>query len=190
MVLLSRIYTRTGDKGKTSLGSMERVSKSDKRIEAIGAVDELNSQLGVTLLSMRDSSHFFFVRNIQNDLFDVGADLCYKSAPESAEADRLCLTQEYVDRIEREIDRLNEKLSPLTSFVLPGGSEVSAFLHIARTVCRRAERSCVGLSEIDYVNPKVLLYLNRLSDYFFVLSRVENNNGKDDILWVPGASRA
>lgn len=188
MVLLTRIYTRTGDKGETSLGGGERVSKSHIRIEAIGAVDELNSQLGITYLFMK-SDEKDFIRQIQNELFDVGADLCYKDAPQLRETHRLSIDQSYVDRLEEKIDQLNAHLDPLRSFVLPGGSQASAFLHGARTICRRAERSCVLLSKENTVNPIIILYLNRLSDYLFVLARIENKNGFDDVLWVPGQTR-
>jgi cob(I)alamin adenosyltransferase len=185
MVFLSRIYTKSGDGGETGLGDGNRVLKSSARVTAYGEVDELNSLLGLVAAHVVEEQPL--VRSIQNDLFDVGADLCVPSDP--AEGSALRVRAEQATRLEREIDRLNERLEPLRSFVLPGGSVSSAWLHMARTVCRRAERSVVALMQIESVNTNVLIYLNRLSDLLFVMARVANNDGRDDVLWVPGKSR-
>jgi cob(I)alamin adenosyltransferase len=186
MVYLSRIYTRSGDDGQTGLGNGARVLKSSARVAAYGEVDELNAVLG--LVPALAESEVLLLRSIQNDLFDVGADLCVPPAdPEPPTTLRVTATQ--AERLEREIDRLNERLQPLRSFVLPGGTEAAGWLHLARTVCRRAERSVVALMQSEHVNASVLVYLNRLSDLLFVLARVANEDGRRDVLWEPGKSR-
>lgn len=196
MVYLSRIYTKTGDAGETSLGDGSRVPKDHLRVATYGTVDELNSVLGLLLtLSPPEAD---LLRSIQNDLFDLGADLCVPSrgvqASDSAEVEpvsRLRVQPQQSTRLEQAIDRLNAGLQPLTSFILPGGSGASAWCHLARTVCRRAEREVVTLARVDgSVNPAILIYLNRLSDLLFVLARVYNNNGAGDILWQPGLTRS
>jgi|SRR5207248_1742030 len=189
MVYLSRIYTKAGDGGETGLGDGNRVPKDHARVEAYGAVDELNAVLGLLAAHAPDDPERELVRSAQNDLFDVGADLCVP--PKEGEGPGQCLrvTAGQVTRLEAAIDRLNERLLPLTSFVLPGGSPAAAWCHLARTVCRRAERAVVTLTSAEPVNPQVLVYLNRLSDLLFVLARVANRDGKDDVLWVPGQSR-
>lgn len=186
MVRLNRIYTRTGDDGSTGLGDGTRLPKDHLRIEAYGTVDELSSVIG---MAVADGSGEFDERlkAIQNDLFDVGSDLCVPGS--GSEGQRL--DAGYVTRLEGWIDELNERLEPLKSFVLPGGTAASARLHLGRTVCRRAERICVALcaqpEEANQVNPIVVQYLNRLSDLFFVMARVANDDGKGDVLWQPGA---
>ncbi|TAN44835.1 MAG: cob(I)yrinic acid a,c-diamide adenosyltransferase [Rhodospirillales bacterium] len=185
MVRLSRIYTKGGDKGKTSLGDGRRVPKHDLRVEAYGTIDEANAALGLARLAAKDNpSADALLARLQNDLFDLGADLC---APGKAEGLRIEASQ--VERLEAEIDELNAALKPLDSFVLPGGSAASAHLHLARTIVRRAERLIAALAEKEPVNPQALAYANRLSDLLFVLARTLNNQGKDDILWVPGKNR-
>jgi cob(I)alamin adenosyltransferase len=186
MVYLSRIYTKSGDTGQTSLGDGSRVAKNSLRIAAIGEVDELNAAIGLAIAAGTLENDL--LRGIQNDLFDVGADLCIPVIENEANALRLVPCQ--AERLEREIDRLNDRLAPLMSFVLPGGSLSAAWLHLARTVCRRAERSVVALMQADPLNPNVLIYLNRLSDLLFVLARAANDDGKSDVLWVPGQSRS
>jgi cob(I)alamin adenosyltransferase len=188
MVYLSRIYTKSGDSGETGLGDGRRVAKDHPRVEAYGTVDELNAVLGL-LTAVPGVMEEELLRSVQNDLFDVGADLCMPSGPEEQPGQRLRITPEQAERLERAIDRLNEPLKPLTSFVLPGGTPAAAWLHLARTVCRRAERAAVSLGRDEPVNPHVVVYLNRLSDLLFVLARVANDNGNTDILWVPGQSR-
>lgn len=185
MVYLSRIYTRTGDDGLTSLGTGERLPKDALRISATGEVDELNSLLGV-LLATAGVPETDLLRAIQNDLFDVGGDLCIPVA--AGEGRALRITAAHIEKLEAAIDRLNEALEPLRSFILPGGSPAAAYCHLARTVCRRAERVLVTLfrEEKDQLNPHCLIYLNRLSDLLFVLARLANDNGKSDVLWVPG----
>jgi cob(I)alamin adenosyltransferase len=185
MVYLSRIYTRTGDAGETALGDGTRVPKDHPRVTAYGSVDELNAVLGL-LLACGSAAETELVRGIQNDLFDVGADLCVPPPADETPGARLRVRPEQAERLEHAIDRLNAALSPLTSFVLPGGSVAAAWAHLARTVCRRAERDVVTLARAETVNPAVVVYLNRLSDLLFVLARVYNNNGRDDILWQPG----
>jgi len=189
MVHLTRIYTRGGDKGKTSLGSGKRVSKSDARIQAIGNVDEANAAIGWARQYAPQPLDPLLTR-IQNDLFDLGADLCVpdESPNESPMALRIVAPQ--VDFLERKIDEFNESLEPLTSFILPGGSKASAALHLARTIIRRAERSLIHLHQAQPLNPEAIKYLNRLSDLLFVLCRHVNDKGKKDVLWVPGKSRA
>jgi len=183
-VRLTRIYTRGGDRGDTSLGSGERVSKADPRIEAYGSVDELNSVLGLALARGVPEEFGPWLERIQQELFDLGADL---SVPTDDTRERLRMREEDVRRLEELCDRVNDRLEPLRSFVLPGGTEAAALLHVARTVCRRAERCAV---QLDDVNPQALAYLNRLSDLLFILARVTNDGGRGDILWEPGASVA
>ena len=184
MVFLSRIYTTSGDAGETGLGDGSRVLKSSPRVTAYGEVDELNAVLGLAACHAPESEPL--LRGVQNDLFDVGADLCLPAAEGRTV---LRLRPEQPARLEREIDRLNQRLEPLTSFVLPGGSPAAAWLHFARTVCRRAERSVVALAQAEPVNPNVLTYLNRLSDLLFVMARVANQDGQGDVLWEPGKTQ-
>lgn len=195
MVKLTRIYTKGGDKGETSLGRGERVAKHDPRVEAYGTVDEANSVIGLARAAVdrtvKNDAHRAHIdgmlKRIQNDLFDLGADLCTIEAKEGAQALRVAATQ--TERLEREIDAMNAELSPLTSFVLPGGSEASAWLHLARTVARRAERRMTALAAEQSINPQAIKYINRLSDHLFVLARRLNDNGAADVLWVPGQGR-
>jgi cob(I)alamin adenosyltransferase len=184
MVKLTKIYTRGGDSGETSLGGGARVLKSDPRVEAYGAVDEANAAIGVARLYCNDESDEMLAR-IQNDLFDVGADLCRPE--DNAGALRIVAAQ--VERLEQEIDAMNSVLAPLESFVLPGGSPAAAELHVARTTVRRAERLTVALAQSEQLNPAAIHYLNRLSDHLFQLARVNNDGGAKDVLWVPGATR-
>ena len=190
MVVLNRIYTRTGDDGTTALGSGERRPKYDLRIGAYGTVDETNAAIGIVRLHLADARELDAMLGlIQNDLFDLGADLAVPQREGKAERLRVIGTQ--VERLERDIDALNEKLAPLTSFVLPGGTPAAAYLHLARTVCRRGERLMVELAEKpgEKVSAAALKYVNRLSDFLFVASRAANNNGAGDVLWVPGQNR-
>ena len=189
MVYLSRIYTKTGDAGETSLGNGTRVGKDDLRVTAYGGVDELNAVLGLLAAHHPDAPETPLIRTIQNDLFDVGADLCVPQASEEAPGKRLRVRPEQIARLEAAIDRLNADLKPLHSFVLPGGRPAAAWCHLARTVCRRAERDVVMLARQEPVNPEVVVYLNRLSDLLFVLARVYNNHGEDDVLWQPGQTQ-
>lgn len=189
MVYLNRIYTKTGDTGETSLGDGRRVSKSDQRIIAYGTVDELNSSLGCVLAEATMLEFSGLLQRIQNDLFDVGADLCVPESETPLGYEPLRVTTEQVTHLEQSIDAANEKLQPLKSFILPGGSVASARLHIARTICRRAEIEVVRLMANEQINPQVMIYLNRLSDLLFVLARCANEDGKRDVLWVPGANR-
>ena len=191
MVLLNKIYTRTGDKGTTALGTGERVDKHDLRIETYGTSDELNAILGITRLHCQsDPSVDAMLGRIQNDLFDLGADFCIPTDKE-LEFEPLRIIQSQVDRLEAEIDLLNADLEPLNSFILPGGSSASAHLHQARTVARRAERLATALMqrEPQAVTAAAVKYLNRLSDLFFVMARYMNDKGQADILWTPGATR-
>ena len=190
MVVLNKIYTRTGDKGDTALGNGTRVRKYDTRVAAYGTSDELNCFVGVARLHAVDETDAALSR-IQNDLFDLGADLCRPDMASDAEAEYppLRMTDAQVDRLETEIDVMNAELDPLRSFILPGGTELAAHLHVCRTVARRAERLAVELAETEAVNPSAVRYLNRLSDWFFVAARMANNGGKADVLWVPGANR-
>jgi cob(I)alamin adenosyltransferase len=192
MVYLNRIYTRTGDDGTTSLGDGSRVPKTDLRIVGYGGVDELNAILGIVLATPAGlpKNLATILLRIQNDLFDVGADLCVPESEVPAEHPPLRVTAGQVEQLERWIDDANESLQPLTSFVLPGGSLAAAHLHHARTVCRRVEIGVLELADRDPVNPQVAIYLNRLSDLLFVFARVANDNGASDILWVPGANRS
>jgi cob(I)alamin adenosyltransferase len=193
MVTLNRIYTRTGDAGETSLGSGERVSKADLRIEAYGTVDETNAVLGLVRLHTSDMKKLdAMLARIQNELFDLGADLCVPDRGQKLDHEPLRILPKQYERIEREIDDLNAGLKPLRSFVLPGGHTAAAHLHQARTVCRRAERLVVALKSTDgeHVSEGAIAYINRLSDFFFVASRWVNATAADgDILWVPGKTR-
>jgi cob(I)alamin adenosyltransferase len=189
MVYLSRIYTKTGDSGETGLGDGTRVAKDHPRVAAYGSVDELNAAVGLLLCHQpADGPHSLLLRSIQNDLFDVGADLCVPPARGEEPGKALRVRQDQVKHLEEAIDRLNEPLQPLRSFVLPGGTPAAAYCHLARTVCRRAEREIVTLMRLESVDPQVLIYLNRLSDLLFVLARVYNDSGRADVLWVPGGS--
>ena len=187
MVTLSRIYTRGGDKGETSLGDGSRVGKQDLRVAAYGTVDETNGVVGLARLHTQGEADAMLAR-IQNDLFDLGADLCTPEGGRKAEG-ALRIVDAQVDRLEREIDRMNAELEPLTSFILPGGTAAAAHLHLARTVARRAERLICDLAEKEEVNPAAIRYINRLSDHLFVLARLENGKGARDVLWVPGGNR-
>lgn len=195
MVVLNRIYTRTGDDGTTALGTGERRPKFDLRIEAFGTIDETNAAIGVARQHLAQRPDIdAMLAAIQNDLFDVGADLCVPQRAEKEgkpKAERLRIVPAQVERIERDIDTLNEKLAPLTSFVLPGGTPAAAHLHHARTVCRRAERLMVELASRpdEPVNVVAIQYVNRLSDLLFVAARAANDDGSADVLWVPGQNR-
>jgi cob(I)alamin adenosyltransferase len=192
MVVLNKIYTRTGDDGTTALGTGERRKKYDLRIAAYGTVDEVNAAIGVARLhTASDPELDGALARIQNDLFDLGADLCTPGRGKGPGAARLTVTDNQVAWLEAEIDRLNANLAPLRSFVLPGGAAAAAFLHVARTICRRAERLTAELKDKagESVTPEVLKYLNRLSDYLFVASRYANNKGAGDVLWKPGENR-
>ena len=182
MVKLNKIYTKTGDKGSTQLGDGKRVEKNSLRVDAYGSVDEANATIGLSILRTNIKIKKI-LQIIQNDLFDLGADLC---VPDKKNIHKLKITNDRVDYIEGKIDTFNKELAPLNSFILPGGSESSTYLHIARTVTRRAERKVVALSKKEKVNPVAIIYLNRLSDLLFVLARYTNNKGKKDILWKPG----
>lgn len=185
---LDKIYTRTGDEGKTSLGDGSRLPKFHPRITSYGSIDEANSAIGVVNLHVTDFEILQLLKHIQNDLFDLGADLCRPERP-GAEKPALRITEEQVTWLENQIDRFNAELEPLNSFVLPGGSSASAYLHHARTVTRRAERDVVRLSSDEPVNAAVLHYINRLSDLLFVLARFMNDKGKEDLRWQPGLHR-
>lgn len=192
MVYLSRIYTKSGDSGETGLGDGSRVAKDHPRVAAYGSVDELNAVLGILLAECRPEAELAeLLRSIQNDLFDVGADLCQPAQIDEKPGQKLRVRPEQAARLESAIDRLNAELAPLTSFVLPGGKPLAAWCHLARTVCRRAERDVVTLArgETTSLNPHVVIYLNRLSDLLFVLARVANDQGKADVLWVPGKTQ-
>ncbi|WP_324751466.1 cob(I)yrinic acid a,c-diamide adenosyltransferase [Roseovarius sp. Pro17] len=190
MVVLNKIYTRTGDKGDTALGNGSRVAKHSARVSAYGTVDEVNATLGMARLHATGETDEALAR-IQNDLFDLGADLCNPDIEKDGEAEYppLRVAQSQVDRLEAEIDAMTKVLDPLRSFILPGGTDLAAYLHLCRTVSRRAERLATELAELETVNPAAVKYLNRLSDWFFVAGRMANNGGKDDVLWVPGANR-
>jgi cob(I)alamin adenosyltransferase len=192
MVTLNRIYTRTGDRGDTRLASGEPVRKTSLRVEAYGCVDEANSALGMARLNTAgDVVLDAMLGAIQNELFDLGADLATPARAERENTTALRILPEQVVRLEREIDRLNAELGPLTSFILPGGTPAAAALHVARTVCRRAERVAVALAdaEPEQVSAPALAYLNRLSDFLFVAARWANAKGAGDVLWKPGATR-
>ena len=190
MVVLSKIYTRTGDAGETALGNGERVVKHSLRVAAYGTVDEVNATVGLARLHVREAINAKLAL-IQNDLFDIGADLCRPDLHKDAEAKHppLRITEDQVKRLEKEIDAMNDSLEPLRSFVLPGGSPLAAQLHLCRTVTRRAERLATELAAVEQVNPVAVKYLNRLSDWFFVAARIANDGGSQDVLWVPGANR-
>ncbi len=191
MVHLDRIYTRSGDEGQTSLGDGSRVSKTDQRIVAMGSVDELNASLGVTLASVDLSADMReCLTRVQNTLFDVGADVCVPLTATSEKRQPLRIPAEAATQIEKAIDRFNDPLEPLNSFILPGGTRAAAQLHQARTICRRAEVDVLRLAETEPINPAVTVYLNRISDLLFVLARVCNAEaGCGDELWQPGGSR-
>ena len=182
MVKLNKIYTRTGDKGSTLLGNGKRVDKNSLRVDAYGSVDEANASIGLSILRTNTKIKKI-LRLVQNDLFDLGADLCI---PDKKNIKKLKITNDRVDFLEKEIDGFNKELASLNSFILPGGSESSTYLHIARTITRRAERKVVALSKKEKINPVAIIYLNRLSDLLFVLARYTNSKGKKDILWKPG----
>lgn len=192
MVVLNKIYTRTGDKGTTGLATGERVDKWNLRVEAYGAADETNSSLGVARLhSGSDPELDAMLSRIQNDLFDLGADLATPQRDKDLGWEPLRILEAQVTRLETEIDQINAAIPPLNSFILPGGSALSAHLHVARTVCRRAERLIAHLAatEGEVVSEFALIYANRLSDFLFVAARRANDNGASDVLWVPGANR-
>ena len=185
---LDRIYTRGGDKGLTSLGDGSRVPKFDLRVSACGGLDEANAAIGVALLHVEDEEVRSVLQLAQNDLFDVGADVC-RPGHDTETTKRLRVTENQTLRVERHIDRFNDVLEPLTSFVLPGGSPAAAYLHYARTVVRRAERDIAELASRESLNPEALKYVNRLSDLLFVLARYCNTRGAADVLWSPGLNR-
>ncbi len=190
MIVLNKLYTKTGDGGETALGDGSRVAKDAARVTAYGTVDELNSTVGLARLHAGgDVDHQLAA--IQNDLFDLGADLCRPDMEADAEAEYppLRTADRQVERLEAEIDAMTAELAPLRSFILPGGAALAAHLHLCRTVARRAERCAVTLSGTETVNPAAVRYLNRLSDWFFAAARMANNQGADDVLWVPGANR-
>ncbi len=189
MVYLDRIYTKSGDQGQTSLGDGNRVSKTDSRIIAYGTVDELNSLIGVVIVAGVSEPASSRLKHIQNDLFDLGADLCVPATAGPEAEGRLRVAAEQGAQLERWIDEATEQLEPLKSFVLPGGTTAAAYLHLARTVCRRAEIKVLELAESSPINPQVTIYLNRLSDLLFVWARLCNDRGKSDVLWVPGKFR-
>ena len=193
MVVLNKIYTRTGDKGTTALGSGERVAKHHARIDAYGTIDETNALIGVARVELDPGLAQVddMLGRIQNDLFDLGADLCVPQKEGKRQGEALRVAAAQVERLEQEIDELNGELEPLRSFVLPGGNRAAAALHVARTVCRRAERLMVALAETDgeTVSDDALRYVNRLSDFLFVASRYANDKGKADVLWVPRENR-
>ena len=196
-VTLNRIYTRGGDTGQTSLGRGERVAKHDIRVEAYGTTDEANSVIGLARNAIaragsndpRLADADAMLARIQNDLFDLGADLCTPEGKTKRDEPALRIVASQVERLEREIDAMNAELQPLKSFILPGGSETASWLHLARTVSRRAERCMTLLAVGQEINPEAIKYINRLSDHLFVLARRLNDNGAADVLWVPGGSR-
>jgi len=187
MVTLNRIYTKSGDKGETALGDGSRLPKFALRIAAYGTVDETNATIGLARLHTEGEMDEMLAR-IQNDLFDLGADLCVPEDGRRAEG-RLRVAEAQVERLEREIDAMNTELAPLTSFILPGGTAAAAHLHLARATARRAERLIVELSQSEKLGEAVIKYINRLSDHLFVASRFLNGKGKGDVLWTPGANR-
>ncbi|MBL4891207.1 MAG: cob(I)yrinic acid a,c-diamide adenosyltransferase [Rhizobiaceae bacterium] len=192
MVILNKIYTKTGDDGTTALGSGERRAKYDLRVAAYGSVDETNAALALARLHTQEMPALNeALLRIQNDLFDLGADLSTPDTGEKPKHEPLRIIETQVERLEAEIDVFNAELTPLRSFILPGGSPAASYLHLARTVARRAERLIVELAakEGEIVNPCAIRYINRLSDFLFVASRMANNSGKDDVLWVPGKNR-
>jgi cob(I)alamin adenosyltransferase len=192
MVVLNKIYTGTGDDGTTALGTGERRKKYDRRVAAYGTVDEANAAIGVARLhTAHDHELDATLARVQNDLFDVGADLCTPGKGKGPGGARLTVTDKQVEWLEAEIDRFNAALAPLRSFVLPGGSAAAAHLHLARTICRRAERLIAQLKDRpgETVSSEVLKYVNRLSDFLFVASRYANSRGAGDVLWKPGENR-
>ncbi len=191
MVVLNRIYTRTGDAGETALGNGARVAKYSLRVSSYGTVDEVNATVGLARLHAAGSDMDTQLAEIQNDLFDLGADLCRPDIGRDAEAAHppLRMVDAQVKRLESQIDSMNDALEPLRSFVLPGGSALAAQLHLCRTVARRAERLVMELASLEEINPAAVQYLNRLSDWFFVASRIANDSGRADVLWVPGKHR-
>ena len=189
MVKLTKIYTRTGDGGETGLVDGSRLPKSARRMEAIGDVDEANSAIGIALTLIADEAARAMLRRIQNELFDLGADIATPFGPAISEATALRIVPAQIVRLESEIDAMNASLAPLTSFILPGGDPGAAGLHLARTIVRRAERALVAASGDVAINPSALAYINRLSDHLFVLCRQINGGGTRDILWKPGATR-
>jgi cob(I)alamin adenosyltransferase len=192
MVVLNKIYTRTGDDGTTALGTGERRKKYDLRVAAYGSLDEANAAIGIARLHSGDDAALdAALAHVQNDLFDAGADLTTPGKGRGPGGARLTVTDAQIDWLESEIDRLNGELAPLKSFVLPGGSAMAAYLHLARTICRRAERLIAELKDKpgESVGDEVLKYVNRLSDFLFVASRYANDKGAGDVLWVPGRNR-
>lgn len=190
MVRLTKIYTKTGDKGRTRLGDMSEVDKTDIRVEAYGSVDELNAAIGLARAGLPGAPMDGLLASVQNTLFDLGADLCVPDTGTDPGFEPLRVTAAQVEALESAIDEWNARLEPLDSFILPGGSEAAARLHLARTVCRRAERRTVALSEVDErLNAEAVRYLNRLSDLLFVLARIANDEGRADVKWVPGKDR-
>ena len=192
MVKLNKIYTRTGDDGTTGLVDGSRLPKHAARMEAIGAVDEANSALGLAAVALSDGPHAKALYRVQNDLFDLGADLATPAGNDEdfAPSDMvLRVVGLQVEWLEQAIDRLNEQLDPLTSFILPGGSEAAARVHVARASVRRAERAMTHAAQAERINPQALVYINRLSDFLFVLARIANDDGKTDVQWIPGANR-
>jgi cob(I)alamin adenosyltransferase len=191
MVVLNKIYTRTGDEGSSALGTGQRRAKCDPRFEAIGTVDELNATIGIARLhdQILGADLTASLARIQNDLFDLGADLATPDDDDKPARQRLRIVASQVGRLEDEIDGLNAGLAPLTSFVLPAGTPAAATLHVCRTIARRAERTMVALAAVEPVNPQALRYINRLSDLLFVAARVANDSGAGDVLWVPGENR-
>jgi cob(I)alamin adenosyltransferase len=190
MVVLNKIYTKTGDAGETALGNGSRVAKHSMRVTSYGTVDETNATVGMARLYTTGEMDAQLAM-IQNDLFDLGADLCRPDMEKDGESEYpvLRMSDAQVERLEAQIDEMTKMVEPLRSFILPGGSALATHLHLCRTVSRRAERLTVELATMESVNPAAVKYLNRLSDWFFQTSRIANNNGKDDVLWVPGANR-
>jgi cob(I)alamin adenosyltransferase len=190
MVVLSKIYTKTGDAGETALGNGVRVAKHSLRVSAYGTCDEVNATVGLARQHAQGEMDVMLAR-VSNDLFDLGADLCTpdRHLDETLSYTPLRMIAPQTLRLEREIDAMNTKLTPLRSFILPGGSALAAHLHLCRTVCRRAERLVVELASMEDVNPDAVKYLNRLSDWFFVAGRIANDDGRADVLWVPGLTR-
>jgi len=190
MVVLNKIYTKTGDAGETALGNGSRVAKHSIRVTSYGTVDELNATVGMARLHAVDQMDAR-LSLIQNDLFDLGADLCRPDMEKDGESEYpvLRVSDAQVERLEYELDEMTKSVEPLRSFILPGGSALAAHLHLCRTVARRAERLSVELATMESVNPAAVKYLNRLSDWCFQAARIANDNGKEDVLWVPGANR-
>ena len=190
MVVLNKIYTKKGDDGKTELGDGKRIVKFSTRVEAYGTVDELNAMIGTITSMNMETKLDSCLERIQNDLFDLGADLCLpEDTTRPMNTEPLRVEKSLTERLESEIDKMNKRIDPIRSFVLPGGNEIAAKLHLCRTICRRAERLVVKLIENEKVNKEALKYLNRLSDWFFVAARVSNDDGKKDVLWKPAMNR-